>query len=313
MDEYDWDSWDNEAAQYLDSSGFFGPSNIDISQYLTGGDDISQYLMSPDQYASLTGPSTDQELIDWLGSSDLPMEEQIPYLQQLKLAQGLVEPDAYSKDSPVVSPDEQYRSVASVFGETNANSKSPLQKLLEGRANQALKQEAARQRFGNSNLGGILGLAQLAGLIAQGVRGPAVAKVEKRPSTVAVSGPTYQRARAPRTLYAKGGKIELPSNVKGGLTPIALKIVEHIASQKGLIGGDEGGQDDVVDIKAAPGEYVMDAETVSALGDGNNTAGAKKLDEMRYNIRKHKRSGALEQIAPKSKNPEHYMKGKKHV
>ena len=54
----------------------------------------------------------------------------------------------------------------------------------------------------------------------------------------------------------------------------------------------------------------MDAEVVSMLGDGNNKAGAKKLDEMRYNIRKHKRSGGLAQIAEKAKKPEQYMKGK---
>ena len=36
------------------------------------------------------------------------------------------------------------------------------------------------------------------------------------------------------------------------------------------------------------GEFVMDAETVSMLGDGSNEAGAKRLDELRTNLRKHK-------------------------
>ena len=40
------------------------------------------------------------------------------------------------------------------------------------------------------------------------------------------------------------------------------------------------------------GEYVMDAETVSALGDGSNDAGAKRLDEMRERLRAHKRGAA---------------------
>lgn len=70
-----------------------------------------------------------------------------------------------------------------------------------------------------------------------------------------------------------------------------------------------GGQDDVIPINAAPGEYVMDAESVSALGDGSTEAGAAKLDQMRHNIRKHKRAGALGKIPPKAKSTDKYMKG----
>jgi len=78
----------------------------------------------------------------------------------------------------------------------------------------------------------------------------------------------------------------------------------------GFLQGSAGGQDDVVDIKAAPGEYVFDAEVVSALGDGNSEAGAAKLDQMRHNIRAHKRSGGLSQIPPRAKSTEQYLKGK---
>ena len=70
-----------------------------------------------------------------------------------------------------------------------------------------------------------------------------------------------------------------------------------------------GGQDDVIPINAAPGEYVMDAETVSALGDGSTEAGAAKLDQMRHNVRQHKRGGALSSIPPKAKSVDKYMKG----
>ena len=52
----------------------------------------------------------------------------------------------------------------------------------------------------------------------------------------------------------------------------------------------------------------MDAEIVSALGDGNNEEGARKLDQMRVNVRKHKRTGGLTSIPPKAKAPEQYMK-----
>jgi len=53
---------------------------------------------------------------------------------------------------------------------------------------------------------------------------------------------------------------------------------------------------------------VMDADTVSALGDGNNAAGASALEKMRQNIRKHKRSAPVNKIPPKAKKPEQYMK-----
>jgi len=38
--------------------------------------------------------------------------------------------------------------------------------------------------------------------------------------------------------------------------------------------------------RLSSGEFVFDAATVAALGDGNNTAGAKKLDGLRKAIRK---------------------------
>lgn len=79
----------------------------------------------------------------------------------------------------------------------------------------------------------------------------------------------------------------------------------------GLLRGIAPGQSDKVPVAASPGEYVMDADTVSALGDGNNEAGASALDQMRQNIRKHKRSAPPSKIPPKAKKPEQYMKGGK--
>ena len=71
------------------------------------------------------------------------------------------------------------------------------------------------------------------------------------------------------------------------------------------------GQDDVIPVQAAGGEYVFDADAVSALGDGNNEAGAAALDKMRMNLRKHKRAAPADKIPPKAKRPEAYLKGGK--
>jgi hypothetical protein len=72
-----------------------------------------------------------------------------------------------------------------------------------------------------------------------------------------------------------------------------------------------GGQDDVVPARLAGGEFVWDADSVSALGDGNNAAGAKKLDTARQNLRKHKRSAPPDKIPPRAKSLDKYMKGDK--
>lgn len=71
--------------------------------------------------------------------------------------------------------------------------------------------------------------------------------------------------------------------------------------------GETGGQDDTVPILASDGEYVIDASTVSDLGDGNSKAGAKKLDEMVTEVRKHKRGGKTN-LPPKSKSIFKYIK-----
>ena len=77
----------------------------------------------------------------------------------------------------------------------------------------------------------------------------------------------------------------------------------------GLLAGGTAGQDDSINARLSDGEYVMDADIVAALGDGNTAAGAKKLDRMRENIRRHKRSAPHDSIPPKAKSIEAYLKG----
>ena len=87
--------------------------------------------------------------------------------------------------------------------------------------------------------------------------------------------------------------------------------IEEIEYPMGIIGylqGHSGGQDDDINAKLSDGEYVIDASTVSDLGDGNNANGAKKLDQMRRNIREHKRGGSVK-MPPKAKSLLSYMRG----
>jgi hypothetical protein len=67
-----------------------------------------------------------------------------------------------------------------------------------------------------------------------------------------------------------------------------------------------GGQDDVVPILGAKGEYMIPADVVSHLGDGHTDAGAAKLDGMVKNVRKSK--GARPSLPPRSRpNPLSYV------
>ena len=68
------------------------------------------------------------------------------------------------------------------------------------------------------------------------------------------------------------------------------------------------GRSDHVPAKLSPGEYVMDAETVALLGNGDNTAGARRLDAMRKNVREQKgRALAKGKFSPDAKSPESYL------
>lgn len=64
--------------------------------------------------------------------------------------------------------------------------------------------------------------------------------------------------------------------------------------------GDDGGQDDTVNARLSPGEWVADAAFVSAVGDGNSKAGAKRLYEMRERVMREKGARVT---PPKLKKP----------
>lgn len=103
----------------------------------------------------------------------------------------------------------------------------------------------------------------------------------------------------------QGGMPQMQRFARGGRGG-ALGMV---GSHQGLVLGETGGQADEVNARIADGEYVFDADTVSALGDGNTLAGARKLDAMREEIRSHKRGAPKKSIPPKSKSTKAYMKG----
>jgi hypothetical protein len=74
--------------------------------------------------------------------------------------------------------------------------------------------------------------------------------------------------------------------------------------------GPGTGRSDEIPALLSDGEYVIDAETVSMLGDGSGEAGAKRLDEFRIKIRKHKgRNLARGKFSDNAKRPDKYLSG----
>jgi hypothetical protein len=80
------------------------------------------------------------------------------------------------------------------------------------------------------------------------------------------------------------------------------------------VNGPGTGQSDDIPTMLADGEYVIDADTVAALGDGSSKAGSQILDKFREEIRQHKRSAPVNKIPPAAKSPLEYLKmaRKKH-
>lgn len=76
----------------------------------------------------------------------------------------------------------------------------------------------------------------------------------------------------------------------------------------GGVRGPGSGRSDDIEALLSDGEYVFDAESVALLGDGSVDEGARRLDEMRSNIRKHKGQGlAKGDFSEDAHDPEHYI------
>jgi hypothetical protein len=92
---------------------------------------------------------------------------------------------------------------------------------------------------------------------------------------------------------------ETAQMARGGLSQVAY-----------LARGAGTGRSDEIPARLSDGEYVMDAETVAMIGDGSTDAGAKRLDKMRSDLRKHKgKSLAKGKFSPDAKSPLSYLKG----
>lgn len=115
------------------------------------------------------------------------------------------------------------------------------------------------------------------------------------------------------------GQIVL-QQIMGGMQPqfemrarggaLAVKKGGAPAKESFAVKGPGTGRSDEIPALLSDGEYVIDAETVALLGDGSSEAGAKRLDDFRVNIRKHKGQNlARGKFSANAKRPEKYLSG----
>lgn len=99
---------------------------------------------------------------------------------------------------------------------------------------------------------------------------------------------------------ATGGYVDAAAYALGGLV--------RKYQSGGHVRGPGTGRSDDIPAVLSDGEFVIDSETVALLGDGSTDAGAKRLEEMRSNLRKHKSKNlAKGGFSHKAKSPEKYM------
>jgi len=173
---------------------------------------------------------------------------------------------------------------------------SPSTQVVGSAAQRALMQKLGLAMPTKSNLASGIGAALMASQVAGAFGDDAKAPTPSQKGTKQMS---WNKSIANK---ARGGSITAQGTRPQGTRP---------QGALGLLRGAQPGQADGVPINASHGEYVFDADTVAALGDGNTDAGAARLDEMRQNIRAHKRSAPPTKIPPKAKSTKAYLKGAK--
>jgi hypothetical protein len=103
--------------------------------------------------------------------------------------------------------------------------------------------------------------------------------------------------------YQRGGEFDYWSQ-----NADVPRAAPSVAASGRYVKGEGTGRSDDIPARLSDGEYVIDAESVSLLGDGSGDAGAQRLDEMRTNLRKHKATNLRKGgFSHKAKQPHQYM------
>ncbi len=119
----------------------------------------------------------------------------------------------------------------------------------------------------------IIDILRKYGIAVPGAAGAAAmaTQSERSPDRMKRGGKILDRALREAKKYASGG----PLNESGLGDP-----ANHISHPSGLINSSVPGRTDKLPINVKAGSYIVPSDTVSALGEGNTSAGTKVMDHM---------------------------------
>ena len=100
-----------------------------------------------------------------------------------------------------------------------------------------------------------------------------------------------------------------PHFAEGGEAEHVPEFYSEGGLQHTYVKGGGNGTSDSVPAMLATGEFVIPADVVSALGNGDSDAGSKQLTGMLRGVRKHKQENGPDELPPDSKHPLDYLKG----
>jgi hypothetical protein len=161
-------------------------------------------------------------------------------------------------------------------------------------------QHPEAQFFSNNSIGPLMGRFVQQPQQQGALPGPSPAM----PTSPGGGGMSIQPVTGPRPI----------TGAKGGALDTVEEAIPPETSGSRYVRGPGDGQSDEIDAKLSDGEYVMDAHTVSMLGNGSNEAGAKRLDELRANLRKQAaKPMAKGKQFMNAKPPEKYLAGGRKV
>lgn len=123
--------------------------------------------------------------------------------------------------------------------------------------------------------------------------------------------PSYWTYGGPERTYFSGNSLKsygfadggaMSSGVEGGQEEVDDDDAPEFSTSSGqhYVQGPGDGKEDLIPAQLADGEYVLDATTVSRIGNGSNRRGAEKIDQWRKNVAK---AAGSDTVVQKTVNP----------
>lgn len=179
------------------------------------------------------------------------------------------------------------------------------------------------------NMGG-MNQAPNSAMMGGALQGPSMmnAQQQQAPNAASMMARPLQGGAPPPMAPRMAGPLQgMQHPMMGGMRPMfgrGMMMAQGGESEEttpgqraqGLLSGPgDGTSDDIVPAALSAGEYVVPAHVVSALGNGDNKAGARALDAMQRNVRTKVGSAMAKNQHPtghnRAKSPTAYMRGGK--